>query len=235
MSIIDDIKEQENVVDAQIKIEGLYNTLYCDLRDASAPNVQDDELKMAVGEVVFCVTKAVNYYPGGKYSKLLHSLLSQLNNAKVDVDWFQEKFSPQFYMLGEGNIANYVQSYMNSDDYFSDTIRKELKKVKEDEPKLMEDEQEDSGDGTQLDNQQLVILFTTMLGITLDSSTNKSALSTLISKVSGRSPGGIRKFTIANNKFYTTEKGRQDLSIIASLLDSLRPDLSQKIRNDLAV
>ena len=233
MSTIDDIKEYKNVEDAHIKIDGLYNTMYCDLRDASASNVSEEELDMAVGEVVYCVTKTLTYFPGGKYSKLLFNLHSQLDNAKVNLNRFQEMFSPQFFNLGEENIANYVQSYMTSDDYFSDTIRKALKKVKEDEPTFEDDVQEDSVDEAQLDNSQLVILFTELLQLDLDPThTNFSALAELISRVSGKKKNGLRK-RISEGVDYENKKTKNDIKLIISLTEELKPDFAKRLKKSI--
>jgi len=86
----------------------------------------------------------------------------------------------------------------------------------------------------QLTTQQLVILFEAILDISLDPAyTNQSALANLISKVSGYKQSSVRA-KITSKIDYDKQQAKADAQHVASLLDKIKPDLANKLRNNVA-
>lgn len=86
----------------------------------------------------------------------------------------------------------------------------------------------------QLTNRQLVILFTALMDLSLDSEKlSKTGLSRLLSAVSGRSQEGLRK-TIqeVSKNGYETPEARQDVLLVANLIENMAPRLANKLKND---
>ena len=52
LTILDEIKECNTGKEAEQVVDGVYNTLYCDLREISAHSGLEKELEVAVGEIV---------------------------------------------------------------------------------------------------------------------------------------------------------------------------------------
>lgn len=86
----------------------------------------------------------------------------------------------------------------------------------------------------QLTTQQLVILFEALLDVSLDSNyTNQSALATLLSRISGYKQSSMRaKITMGID--YDKPQAKSDVAVVAALLDKIRPDLAEKLRNNVA-
>ena len=81
--------------------------------------------------------------------------------------------------------------------------------------------------------KQLIILFMEMLDVTLDASgINQSALAKLIAQVSGYAEKTVRP-KIAKGVDYDAKQTRQDAERIAALLDGIKPELAEKIRNNV--
>lgn len=81
--------------------------------------------------------------------------------------------------------------------------------------------------------KQLIILFMEMLDVTLDASgINQSALAKLIAQVSGYAENTVRP-KIAKGGDYDAKQTRQDAERIAALLDGIKPELAEKIRNNV--
>lgn len=81
--------------------------------------------------------------------------------------------------------------------------------------------------------KQLIILFMEMLDVTLDASgINQSALAKLIAQVSGYAENTVRP-KIAKGVDYDAKQTQQDAERIAALLDGIKPELAEKIRNNV--
>lgn len=81
--------------------------------------------------------------------------------------------------------------------------------------------------------KQLIILFMEMLDVTLDASgINQSALAKLIAQVSGYAENTVRP-KIAKGVDYDAKQTRQDAERIVALLDGIKPELAEKIRNNV--
>ena len=84
-----------------------------------------------------------------------------------------------------------------------------------------------------LTNKQLVILFESLLDVPLSSQyTNIKAFARLISRVSGHSEGSVR--TCINGGIdYDKSSVKNDVEVVASLLDTVKPKLAQMLRNNV--
>ena len=81
--------------------------------------------------------------------------------------------------------------------------------------------------------KQLIILFMETLDVTLDASgINQSALAKLIAQVSGYAENTVRP-KIAKGVDYDAKQTRQDAERIAAVLDGIKPELAEKIRNNV--
>lgn len=86
----------------------------------------------------------------------------------------------------------------------------------------------------QLTTQQLIILFEALLDVSLDPQyTNQSALANLLSRISGYKPNSIRQ-KITSGVDYDKPQVKMDAQLVASLLDKIKPDLAEKLRNNVA-
>lgn len=91
---------------------------------------------------------------------------------------------------------------------------------------------EDDSSGDKLSIRQLVLLFSEMLGVTLDAaSVNQSALAKLIARVSGYAEKAVRT-KITQGLDYDAKQTRGDARLVASLLKEICPELAMKIRNN---
>ncbi len=80
--------------------------------------------------------------------------------------------------------------------------------------------------------RQLVILFESLMDITLSSSeSNISAFSRLIGCATGKSDNSIRQ--IAMRHSYENKQTKQDAKEVAELLRPVKPDLAEKILNNI--
>lgn len=82
---------------------------------------------------------------------------------------------------------------------------------------------DEKNDSERLDTTQLIILFETLLNVTLDAAhTNISALSRFIAKVSGYKDGAIRaKINQKAKGFYDNAKAKRDAAMLVDLLKSI--------------
>ena len=86
----------------------------------------------------------------------------------------------------------------------------------------------------QLTTQQLIILFEALLDVSLDSQyTNQSALANLLSRISGYNPNSIR-YKITSGVDYDKQQVKSDALLVAALLEKIKPDLAEKLRNNVA-
>lgn len=97
-----------------------------------------------------------------------------------------------------------------------------------DEPLI--EEEENTG---KLSIGQLLIFFEAALDITFDSrNMNQKALSTFISRVSGWRESSVRQ-KLQKGIDYESAQVRQDAHLVAALLEKIRPDLAEIIRNNV--
>lgn len=94
-------------------------------------------------------------------------------------------------------------------------------------------QEQQSSDGKQLTNRQLIILFEALLNVELTSTgTNISAFSRLISAVSNKSSESIRQL-IKKGVDYDRKDVKKDVEKVADLLNDIAYPLAQKMRNDI--
>lgn len=88
--------------------------------------------------------------------------------------------------------------------------------------------------GIPLTNRQLVLLMTSVLNLTLNPEfLNQKALARLLAAVSGKSEDSLRQTIMKMAKEgCETQGARQDMLVVASLLNDIDQDLAQRLRND---
>jgi hypothetical protein len=88
--------------------------------------------------------------------------------------------------------------------------------------------------GEQLSIGQILIFFEATLNITFDVNyTNQSKLARLIAQITGYREGSVRQH-IRQGISYEDRRTKDDAQVVAALLDDIRPDLAEKIRNNAA-
>lgn len=86
----------------------------------------------------------------------------------------------------------------------------------------------------QLTTQQLIVLFEALLDVSLNPQyTNQSALANLLSRISGYKPNSIRQ-KIISGVDYDKQQVKSDALLVAALLEKIKPDLAEKLRNNVA-
>lgn len=87
---------------------------------------------------------------------------------------------------------------------------------------------------SKLTNRQLVLLMTSVLNLTLNPEfLNQKALARLLAAVSGKSEDSLRQTIMKMAKEgCETQGARQDMLVVASLLNDIDQDLAQRLRND---
>ena len=119
------------------------------------------------------------------------------------------------------------------EDLYSKAVVEAPQAVRTEAPQAVNaEEAEDEEVNGQLTNSQLVLLFQSILNLNLPA-TNRNALSRLIAAVSGRSADSIRQHT-KREKDYDSKKVRQDVEVVANLLNELAPAIARRMRNDIA-
>lgn len=226
LSIIDDLKECESTKQARLKVNGLWDAIYCDFRDLANEDTSEQELKQAASEVVAVTILLLNYCKNRSVDKLLIPLISQLGNYQDYYYQIQLEFIPNFWTVGEDELKDYIAEYWESDDYISDSIRGRLAELDVNDD--VADESPNKSDV--MTNRQLAILFQQLLNVSFSTEdTNISALAKLISRVSGRSEGGVRA-QINNMKDidYSEKNVAADIEEVAELLGKISNDVKKR-------
>lgn len=239
MTIMDAVKEDAE--SASELCESYWDTLYCDLRDLDTANSSGEELRLATSEVVYLAMLLLTMCQGRRHISISANLMEQLAGCHPEAfDKLSKLFMPEVWRLGEDKVKSRVQAYMEDDEeWISDEIAEMLESLPDD-GRVMSDglQATDTQPGTlkggsQLTNRQLVILFESLMGVTLNAqSTNIKALSRLLSKVSGNSEGGIR--TLINKGVdYESKQTIDDVKLLAEWVKPIQPELAEKLLNNI--
>ena len=234
MTVVDNVKEYpQGAVDSY---DHLWDDLYCDYRDLDTADSPDEEIRLAASEVVYGVMLLTGFCPGTHYTRLGASLMAQLEgNHAGALDALNTVFLPNIWLLGEEKVQARMRAYMEGEEWISDDIVGMLESLPEENVSMAVEDKTDStkGGAAGLTNRQLVILFESLLDVPLSSQyTNIKALARLISKVSGHSEGSVR--TCINSGIdYDRAPVKNDVEVVAGLLDAVKPELAQMLRNSV--
>lgn len=235
MRIVDQAKESP--WDAREEYADLWNTLFCKYRDIDTADSKETEIEMAVSEVIYVSQHLLGMLESPRYASLCLELIRQINqNSAQGYEKMMQIFVPEMYRLKEETLRVRIEAYMQDDDeWISDNIYDMLKGLPDEVYKKADEGKDESSvsSGNQLTNRQLIILFECLLNVVLSSQcTNITALSRLISRVSGRSQGGVRT-TISNGIDYDSAPVKNDAKVVIELLKGIAPKLADRVRQNI--
>lgn len=236
LTVLDEVKESPK--EASYRMQGFWDSVYCDLRDLDLGNADEEELKLGTSVIVYSVMLVLSMCRGTYYTKLTMSLMGQICDHVAEMyELLQAEFMTQVWRLGEERLTAYVWEYMGSDEiWLSNDLREKLKDVPLLSVVTVGDRNPAASDGKKVEiltNRQLIILFEQLLNIPLSSEyTNVNALATLLSKVSGNSAGSIRQKIMAGID-YDDEQVKKDVETLAKLIEPFSPDIAENLRNTI--
>lgn len=227
MIVLDDIKESPE--DARFQLQDFWNEKVVDYEDLSG-NVSRDNIEVAANIVTMCVAICLNGLDLSLYNTLTSVLISQLRGEESTVIEMRECFTANIYRLGEDKFNSAVAEYMDSDVFESEDIEGLLEDLPEPPSRNEEEKKGTDGPYEQLTNRQLMILFDLFLNKGFSTEyCNQNALATLLSRVSGRSMGSIRQ-KIREGVDYEVEDVRNDVNMLAQLLEPIDESIAEKMR-----
>lgn len=235
LTILDNVKESPKR--ATFLLQGILDSVYCDLRDLDLGDAEEEELELGASIIVYSVMLLLSMCNGSYYTRLTILLIDQLSQHGYETfERLQADFMPNVWRLGEEHLKGYVTEYMDSDElWLSDELMDKLKDI----PKMTVVSAENrtpANDDKKVDtlsNRQLIILFEQILNIPLTSEyTNQNALAKLISRVSGNSPGSIRQ-KIRDGIDYDDENTKKDVEFLITLMEPVSKEIAERMKNNI--
>lgn len=136
--VLDEVKE--NPKDASFMMRGLWDNIYCDLRELDE-DASEDELQLAASELVYVVMLMLSMVDGSWYTKLTMVLMEQITANSSHYDRLQMLFMPNLWRYGEEKVKAYLNAYMESDDeWLSDEIDECLSFIKNEDARLRKEQ-----------------------------------------------------------------------------------------------
>ena len=136
--VLDEVKE--NPKDASFMMRGLWDSVYCDLRELDE-DASDDELQLATSELVYVVMLMLSMVDGSWYTKLTMVLMEQITENSSHYDRLQMLFMPNLWRYGEEKVKAFLNEYMESDEvWISDEIDECLTLVRNEDARLMKEQ-----------------------------------------------------------------------------------------------
>lgn len=136
--VLDEAKE--NPKDASFMMRGLWDNIYCDLRELDE-DASEDELQLATSELVYVVMLMLSMVDGSWYTKLTMVLMEQITANSSHYDHLQMLFMPNLWRYGEEKVKAYLNEYMESDDvWISDDINECLSFIKNEDARLRKEQ-----------------------------------------------------------------------------------------------
>lgn len=225
--VLDVVKEQQE--DCLLDIRSLWNNIFADYRDLSGI---DEGIEDFASLTVFCIQICLAALDEPLYRTMAAAIGEQLALRNQPTQRTQASVLNNIARIDIRKFKAAVQAYMNSDEeWLSDEIVEVLEDTPNVQMPLPEKKEETETKSPQLTNRQLMILFDLFLnkGFSPDYC-NQDALAKLLSQVSGRSKGSIRQ-KIREGVDYETEEARNDVKLLATLLEPVDATLATKMRN----
>ena len=122
--IIDTIKEK-NRDDANYYIRGLWDKIFCNLRDIKKDEESEEDVKKAVAVIIFGAAFCLNLSKKTIHTELAASVfnnLLELEKYDDKIDILENVFTENYYHIDSGKAQQVFEEYMESDDYISDEI-----------------------------------------------------------------------------------------------------------------
>ena len=129
MTLVDYAFEDNNK--AEMDFMGLYDQLFCDIRDLCTHDTDEKEVALAASEIIFVVSVLLTMTGIHSYRKMGMTLVGQISNDNYTA--LTELFNPYIERIGENKINTYLKEYLRSDDFISDEIHDRIQSV----PKLV--------------------------------------------------------------------------------------------------
>ena len=111
----------EDPVTANIDFMGLYDQLFCDIRDLCPQELDENEVELAASEIIFVVSLLLTMTDRHTYKKMAMTLVGQINQDIYNQ--LREMFEPYIIRMGEDKIKKYLKDYLESDKFLSDEIK----------------------------------------------------------------------------------------------------------------
>ena len=225
--VLDKVKEYQE--DALIDIRGLWDDIYVDYRDLSD---DEDGLDLFTAITVFCVQTCLVMLDDPLYRTMASIIGEQLAKKDQPSHKMEAAVLNNITRIGTDKFKAAVQVYMNSEeDWLSDEIEEVLDTTPNIQQGIPQKKEDNETKAIQLTNRQLMILFDLFLNKGFSTEfCNQRALATLLSRVSGRSEGSIRQ-KIREGVDYEIEDVRNDVNLLAQLLEPIDNTLAEKMRN----
>ena len=225
--VLDKVKEYQE--DALIDIRGLWDDIYVDYRDLSD---DEDGLDLFTAITVFCVQTCLVMLNTPLYRTMTSIIGEQLAKKDQPSHKMEAAVLNNITRIGTDKFKAAVQVYMNSEeDWLSDEIEEVLDTTPNIQQGIPQKKEDNETKAIQLTNRQLMILFDLFLNKGFSTEfCNQRALATLLSRVSGRSEGSIRQ-KIREGVDYEIEDVRNDVNLLAQLLEPIDNTLAKKMRN----
>lgn len=225
--VLDKVKEYQE--DALIDIRGLWDDIYVDYRDLSD---DEDGLDLFTAITVFCVQTCLVMLNAPLYRTMTSIIGEQLAKKDQPSHKMEAAVLNNITRIGTDKFKAAVQVYMNSEeDWLSDEIEEVLDTTPNIQQGIPQKKEDNETKAIQLTNRQLMILFDLFLNKGFSTEfCNQRALATLLSRVSGRSEGSIRQ-KIREGVDYEIEDVRNDVNLLAQLLEPIDNTLAKKMRN----
>lgn len=133
LAVLDDIKEDESM--ASFNTEYLCDNIYNNFRDLSEEGTDENELRLAVNVVIFCVCMCLMTVKKPLFNTLVMRLMEQMEEYGACYTKLESKFMPNVHRLGEDKLRVAVEKYMDSDVFLSDEIERMVEEIEKDTEK----------------------------------------------------------------------------------------------------
>lgn len=227
---LDDICEYPS--EAVFSYQDFWNDRYNDYKELNTYQ-SDDGVADAASEVVLCVALCLNASNTPLHNTLTLSFMRQLSEHCAKQFLFREKFMANIYRLGEDKFKAGINEYLKGQDFISDEIEELLDSI----PHVEINEPKDNTKGEKLTLRQLLILLDVFLNVGFTTeTTNVSAYSRLVAMISGGNAGSIKTaMNRMNNINYDSREICEDVKFLASLLEPVKVELANKMREQIMV
>ena len=136
LAVLDDIKEDEGM--AKFKMEHLWDRIYNDFKDLSEDGTEEEELELAVSEVVFCACMCLMMTERPLHNTLAMKLMMQMDEHNACTEELKNTFMNNVYRLGVDKLNAVVVEYMESDEFLSGEIDDMVRQHEENEEKQLD-------------------------------------------------------------------------------------------------
>ncbi len=222
---------REEPAEAVFNFQDFWSEKYNEYRELTSEVSAENEIATAASLVVLSVVVCLNVSSVQLYNTLTLSMVRQLKEHDPSYLTIQEELLANIHRLGDEKFTKSVVEYLKGDDFLSDEIEEVLDEVPEEEPASWEE----NVNAEKLTTNQLIVFFDVILDIGFTpETTNVSAYSKLIGLIAGKPQESIR--TSINRwvkRGYEDKTTKKDVAYLASLLEPVKIEYAQKMRNQI--